>query len=359
MKYTTLGKTGLQVSRLGFGGMRFPYVNGKPDLNESVRILNIGFDKGINFFDTGNFYCDGQSENILGAFTAGKRDKVILSTKNMKRAKAEFVKDFDQSLKNLKTDYIDLYHFWSLSGEDFKKVTAAEGLLEFAYRMKKEGRARHFAFSFHDENPANVKDIIDSGMFESVLLSFSMINRVNGEWLEYAHKKGMGTAIMNPVAGGAIMSPNPKIKAYPNASNARVALKFAFGLPYVDVALSGMSNEAQVLENCENACGDYAFAQEDKECFENICKVYDSLLRLYCTGCNYCKGCPAGIDIPAVFKIYNAAKVTWQGWGGAKTEYAKLKTRADKCTACGVCMKKCPQKLDIIKHLKECEKSLT
>ena len=357
MKYTQLGSTNLRVSRLGFGGMRFPYADGKPDLKESVRLLNLGFDKGINFFDTGNFYCDWQSEHILGAFMAGKRDKVILSTKNGKRETAEFVKDFEQSLKSLKTDYIDIYHFWALNGGDFKRVMAADGLLEFAYRIKKEGKARRLAFSFHDDNPANVKDVIDSGLFESVLLSFNMINRTFGEWLEYAHNKGLGTVVMNPVAGGAIAEPNPKIKSY--GDNARIALKYLFNLPYINIALAGMGSEAQVLENCETASGDYTFTERDKECFENICTVYDSLLRLYCTGCNYCAGCPENIDIPAVFKIYNDAKVSWGSWDRAKGRYAALKTKAGKCSACGVCMDKCPQKLDIIKHLKECEKSLT
>ena len=358
MKYTTFGKTGLKVSRLGFGGMRFPYAGGKPDRAETLKILNLGFDRGINYFDTAPIYCDGLSEEILGEFIADKRDKVILSTKDGETGTESFIKSFERSFRRLKTDYVDVFHFWHLNGPDFKKVTAAKGLLEFAYRMKKEGRVRHFAFSFHDENPENAKEIIDSGLFESTLLSFNMINRVNGEWLEYADKKGLGTAIMNPVAGGALMAENPKIKACPNTSNARVALKYAFGLPYIDIVLSGMSTAAQVVENCETACGDYELTADEKKTYENICAVYDSLLRLYCTGCNYCAGCPEKIDIPKIFKIYNDAKVTWGGWDEAKKQYAKLKVKADKCIACGACMDKCTQKLDIISHLKECDKSL-
>ena len=358
MKYTVLGKTGLKVSKLGFGGMRFPYKGGKPDWTETLRILNIGYERGINYFDTGNFYCDHQSENILGEFLQGKRGRVILSTKNGNHDTAGFVKDFEQSLKSLKTDYIDVYHFWALSGEGFKKVAAANGLLEFVYRIKKEGKARHLAFSFHDETPANVKDVIDSGLFESLLLSYSLINRINGEWLEYADKKGLGTVIMNPLAGGAITQENPKVKSIENTSPARVGLKHVFNLPYIDVALSGMNSEAQVIENCETASGDYTPTDGEEALYESVCMAYDSLLKLYCTGCNYCAGCPESLDIPKIFKIYNSAKVTWKGWPGAKADYAKLDIKADKCIECGACVSKCPQKLDIIAHLKECGKSL-
>lgn len=355
MKYNLLGNTGLKVSRLGFGCMRFPMKGLLPDKAQTLRMLEKGFELGINYFDTAPLYCSMMSENIVGKFIQGKRDKVILSTKDMGRSLWTFERSFERSLKKLKTDYIDVFHFWSMDLEAFKKVTAAEGLLDFAYKMKKDGKVRHFAFSFHDAEPDNVKEVIDSGLFESMLLSYNVLNRVNEKWLEYGKAKGLGTAIMNPVAGGALASSD---SAAENTDNARIALKHVLGKGFIDIALSGMSSEAQVVENCAAASGDYAFTPEEQQGYENICAKYNSLLRLYCTACNYCKGCPAGIDIPGVFGIYNGSKVKWQGLAGAKSDYAKVKNKADRCTACGACMKKCPQKLDIISNLRECHKTL-
>ncbi len=357
MKYTTFGGTGLKVSKLGFGCMRLPYDGHKPDKKEAERILNIAFEKGVNYFDTAPLYCDNLSEDIVGSFIAGKRDKLILSTKDNGRTADSFIRSFERSFKRLKTDYIDVFHVWTLDLNAFKKVRAAEGLLDYLYKAKKDGRVRHLAFSFHDDKPENVKEIIDSGIFETVLLSYNMINPMNGKWLAYAHDKGMGTVIMNPVAGGNLTEPGDPAAT---SLKARIALKYAFTRPYVDIAISGMSSEAQVNENCATAAGDYAFTGEEEKAFNEIREAHKTLLELYCTGCNYCKGCKSGIDIPGVFGLYNKARVLG-GWGFemSRPEYAKLSVTADKCTACGACMKKCPQKLDIINNLKVCHKALT
>ena len=357
MKYTVFGKTGLKVSRLGFGCMRLPYAGGRLDKKESLRIMNIAYERGVSYFDTAPLYCDNLSEETVGEFLQGKRDKIVLSTKDMGRNEKTFIASFERSFKRLCTDYIDVFHLWAMNLAAFKTVKGDKGLLEYLYRAKKEGRIRHIAFSFHDEKPDNVKEVIDSGICETMLLSYNMINPVNGKWLDYAHGKGMGTVIMNPVAGGTLADADD---AALSSQKVRIALKYAFTRPYVDIAISGMSSEKQVIENCETAAGDYAFTADEERLFSEISAAHKSLLELYCTGCNYCTGCKADIGIPEIFRLYNKARMgAGMGWVDAKDIYAKLPVKADKCTACGACIKKCPQKLDIISDLKLCHKALT
>jgi predicted aldo/keto reductase-like oxidoreductase len=232
--------------------MRLPYSGGKPDRKESIRLMNIAFDSGVNYFDTAPLYCDRESESIVGEFLRGvPRDKVSLSTKDSGRAPGDFAESFERSFKNLRTDYVDMFHAWALSLADFRKI-ASNGTLDLLFKAKKEGKVRHASFSFHDDKPENVREVIDSGLFESVLLSFNMIKRDNLRWLNYARSKGLAVLVMNPVAGGNL------------AVQARLALKYVWSLPFIDVALSGMSDERQVRENCETASGSFAFTPDEE-----------------------------------------------------------------------------------------------
>jgi len=339
MKDTAFGKTGLTLSKLGYGCMRFPYADGKLDKREAVRLMNVAFDNGVNYFDTAPFYCDYESEVAVGEFIRDKRDKIILSTKNMGRTPAEFTKSFDDSFRRLKADYVDVFHAWSMSLADFRRVSA-NGTLDLLFKAKKEGKIRHAAFSFHDGECSNVKEVIDSGLFESMLLSFNMLKRANLPWLEYAHSKGLGTVVMNPVAGGVL------------SSRAALALKYVWSHPYIDVALSGMGSEAQVLENCRTASDGFEFTSEEKNRLNETVKEHVAVLDLYCTACGYCKGCSESIAVTEIFTMYNDAVLSGE-WESARKKYAVLNKDASDCVKCGECLKKCPQKLDIVELLKK------
>jgi len=124
MEYITLGKTGLKVSRLGFGGIPIQRV----DAETTKALVKDMADKGINYIDTARGYT--VSEEFLGEALEGLRDKFILATKSMARTKEAMAADIETSLKNLRTDYIDIYQVHNATLKDIELVTAPGGALE-------------------------------------------------------------------------------------------------------------------------------------------------------------------------------------------------------------------------------------
>ena len=169
MQYTPFGRTGLQVSRLGFGAMRLPMVsvNGKSvvDEDQAISMIHRAFEMGVNYIDTAFFYCDGLSEITVGKALKGWRDKVILSTKYP--FDRPFRETLETQLKKLDTDHIDFYHFHGI-GDSFFTHERHDEAVNGALRAKEEGLIRHLSFSFHDK-PQVMMKLIDVGIFSSVL----------------------------------------------------------------------------------------------------------------------------------------------------------------------------------------------
>jgi predicted aldo/keto reductase-like oxidoreductase len=200
-----------------------------------------------------------------------------------------------------------------------------------------------------------------------------MLDRSNEENIAYAKSKGLGVVVMGPVGGGRLGAPSEKIqnllkeKNDVRVSTAEIALRFVLANKNVDIVLSGMENAKMLKENFDVASrsGEPLTADE----LNNINKVMEenkNLAKLYCTGCNYCKPCPAGIDIAYLFEIMNRyrvyglkdhAKIAYDE--ASKGRSWQKTADASKCTECGACEKKCPQKLQIIKQLKETHACLT
>ena len=158
MHYNELGNTGTSISALGFGAMRLPMkkVNGKEvfDHEESVRIIHRYLELGGNYVDTAPYYCEKESEVIVGKALKGRRSDVYLSTKNpIENASGEdFLKRLESSLTKLDTDYIDFYHMWGISWKTFTdSIDVKNGPLEAAHKAKEQGLIRHLSFSFHDD----------------------------------------------------------------------------------------------------------------------------------------------------------------------------------------------------------------
>ena len=169
MQYTEFGKTGIKVSRLGFGCMRLPYTEteGKQvfDEEESIRMMHRAMELGVNYFDTAPGYCDTISEIIVGTALKGHRDQVYLSTKYPTEVGTgdDYEKKLEISLKKLDTDYIDFYHFWGISLDKWeKKLDTPDGPLARALKLRDQGVIRHISFSFHDK-PENMMEIIRRG----------------------------------------------------------------------------------------------------------------------------------------------------------------------------------------------------
>lgn len=375
MQYTEFGKTGIQVSRLGFGCMRFPSreVDGRKvfDEEESIRMMHRAMELGVNYFDTAPGYCEKQSEIIVGKALKGRRDKVYLSTKypSEEASGDDLERKLETSLKKLDTDYIDFYHMWGISLKTFvERLDTPDGPMARARKLRDAGVIRHISFSFHDA-PENMIEIIQrgEGVFASVLCQYNLLDRANEDAIAYAHEQGLGVTIMGPVGGGRLGAPSKVIQdLLPGKvqSSAEMALRFVMNNRNVNIALSGMSSMDMVEENAAVASNMEPLTQEEEARIAASLEENRRLADLYCTGCNYCMPCPKGINIPEIFKMMNYHRV-YGLTKFARDNYARIGKdpwlnfqNAAACVQCGACEKKCPQHLHIREQLRAAHEAL-
>ena len=375
MLYNEFGKTGIKMSALGFGAMRLPMLgdgDGKQINDElAIPMMLKAFELGVNYIDTAPYYCDKLSESAVGrALKAWKGHKVYVSTKNPieNDVADDFTRRLENSLKNLDMDSIDFYHFWGIGLSNFERwQTLENGPIQAFKKAKEQGLIKHFSFSYHDK-AENFTKIVDSGLFESVLIQYNLLDRSNEENIKYAKEKGLGIVVMGPVAGGRLGAPSEVIagllKERP-ASSAELAMRFVLSNPNVDIALSGMSDISMVLENAAIAARGDNLSEEEIAGVNKMMAENKKLAELYCTSCNYCKPCPQDINIPYLFglmndhKVYDLTEHSIKAYDDALQGRSWHKSKSPEvCTECGECEAKCPQKLPIIEQLKETHKAL-
>ena len=369
MQYRPFGKTGINISTLGFGCMRLPEYQLEDgswavDQEKTNEMLMRAYELGVNYFDTALYYCHSNSEIAIGKALKPIRDKVYISTKcplELVKEPGDFRKTLETSLKKLDTPYVDFYHFWGINQKTFDEKIVPMGLIAEAQKLKEEGLIRHISFSFHD-SPEALKHIIDNGEgLESVLLQYNLLDRANEEMIQYAAKKGLGVVVMGPVGGGRLAAPTELAqKLGTEAVNTyELAFKFVLGNPGVCCALSGMQTIDMVEQNAVVASLENPMSEDEwrrvGESLENLKKFSE----LYCTGCGYCQPCPKGINIPKIFQAYtylnvyglkDLAKNTWNGYLNNEKEPG---VSPDACVNCGYCERKCPQHLQVRELLKK------
>lgn len=365
MDYRDFGKTGIKISRLGFGAMRLPMINvgGKRVIDEeqAIAMIHRGFELGINYIDTAWIYHDGQSEILVGNALKGWRDKVYLSSK-YPFEEPNLRETLEKQLTKLDTDHLDFYHFHGIGSWVFQHKSYDKALKEIV-QAKEEGLINHISFSFHDK-PEVMDKLIDVGIFESVLCQYNLLDRSNEAALANAKRRGLGTVVMGPVGGGRISGMPPgiaKALGIPVKSNAELALRFVFANPNIDCALSGMSSMAQVEENAATASNLSPLSPQEVDGINAAMAENKKLADLYCTGCNYCgPHCPQQVNIPQIFqamnyyRIYGIKEYSQNMYDEiGKVDWSKGQ-KADACIECGSCETHCPQKIEIRKQLKEC-----
>lgn len=356
MLYRPFGKTGVQVSALGFGAMRLPR-----DEEAAVKLIHKALELGVNYVDTAPGYLNGLSEQFVGTALQGRREQVYLATKNPieNASGADWRKRLDASLERLRTDYIDFYHMWSISWDVYtQRIIGRNGPLEEARKAQAEGIIKHLCFSVHDK-PENIIKLIDTGEFETMLCQYNLLDRANEGAIEHAYKRGMGIAIMGPIGGGRLATPTSAIGQVVRSGavgTPEVALRFVLSNPYVSVALSGMTTIAMIEENARVASMEEPLSEAERRAVIASLDHFAELSKLYCTGCNYCMPCPNDVAIPRIFELMNHHRI-WGLTDHAMNSYQQLVKRGrsvDQCVECGVCESKCPQKIEIIRQLKEC-----
>ena len=366
MQYTKYGNTDAVVSKLGFGCMRLPVKergSSVPDEEKTVAMLKKAIDLGVNYFDSAYFYHGGESERMLGLAIKGVRDKVYIATKSPgghNKEPGDYRRLLEQQLERLGVSYIDFYHFHGISYDGFFEVDKRSGWLSAAQKAKDEGVIKHISFSFHGK-PEDMAKLADTGVFESVLCQYNVLDRANEEGIAYVKSKGLGVAVMGPLGGGLITGlPDELAKqlGVRAAGTAELGLRFVATNPNVDVLLSGMSSEAQLIENVEYVSRIEPLSEEEKAAIIKMADESKRLADLYCTGCNYCSPCPQTVEISNIFeyvnlyKVYGAKEYAKNRYDGIGTGWSSGK-KADACNECGQCEEKCPQKIEIRKQLKE------
>ena len=369
MQYRKFGNTGVQISALGFGAMRLPEVEEKDgtfriDEEKALAAINQAFELGVNYIDTAYGYCHGNSETVVGKALKGWRDRVYLSTKMptwMVKKTSDYRRLLEEQLKRLDVDFIDFYHFHALSRERFDDIVLKHNLLDEAQKAKDEGLIKHISFSFHDE-PEALKELVDIGIFSSLLCQYNLLDRANEEAIAYAHAKGLGVVIMGPVAGGRLAASSQAVQQLlgeRTVSSPELALRFVLANPGVSCALSGMTSAEMVADNVRAASVETPLTSEELHRINLALEENERLAELYCTGCDYCMPCPNDVNIPLNFRLMNYHRV-YGLTEYARDEYQKIGSnednkgrKAEECIECGLCEDKCPQKIQIRRQLKE------
>ena len=324
MNYVTLGKTGLKAAQVSFGGIPIQ----RSDAANTKAVVDKLEQYGMNYIDTARGYT--VSEEYLGAALEGRRDKFILATKSMARDKASMAKDIDISLKNLRTDYIDVYQIHNLPENEIGKVFGEGGAWEALEEAKAAGKIGHLGVTAHNVDALKKMIELHGDKIETIMFPYNIVEIHGHEVLKKAKEMGIGTIAMKPMAGG-------------NLDDWNLALRFIAASGVIDISIPGMGSPEEADRNAEAAEHFSPLTQEElAECD----RIRKELGNEFCRRCNYCAPCPNGISIPNCFLMANyARKYGLADW--AKARYDAMQYHAGSCVQCGACEKRCPYNLPI------------
>jgi uncharacterized protein len=365
------GKTGWQVSALGFGCMRLPTRGGSPmgaDIreDEAIRMIRHAIDRGVNYVDTAYPYHGGNSERVLGkALQNGYRERVKLATKSpvwMIQSPADFDRFLDEQLEKLQAHCIDCYLLHGLGRDRWENVVLKHGLLKRAEAARDDGRIRHIGFSFHDRADAFklIADGYDGWEFCQVQYNYVDVqNQAGTAGVKYAASKGLAVIVMEPLLGGKLARLPEDVGRVFDATGVRRpwpewALQWLWDQSEISLVLSGMTTFEQVEANLAAAerSGIGLLRNEELRAFEQVRGRLTGLQTIPCTRCGYCLPCPSGVDIPRNLELYNDSHI-YNDPTGCRMSYRVYgrffgsQVLAGACIQCGVCEEKCPQSIPI------------
>lgn len=365
MEKRKFGKTGLETTLLGFGGFHLIEI----PFREVDFLLNTYLDAGGNYIETAAGYGDGKSEVKIGKAIASRRAEFILTSKSSERRKEGFLTSLNNSLENLKTDYLDLILMHAVGSiNDLDTILGPGGAMEGFITAQKAGKVKFVGISMHGQ-PDILIEALKQYSFDAVMSTINYYDRFNYPEIEdklvpLALRQGTAIILMKPVADGFLWRSAPQ------------AFQYAFSQP-VSVVVSGI-NTREMLSN------DLKYADEYKPMTENekewLFKNASELGNYVCRQCKECFPCPEGISIPEIFKyegyfdrqmadglVNNPADYALSErlrfWFNNKQmaieKYAALQVNAEHCTKCGKCMSYCPYNLDIMKKLEIADYKMT
>lgn len=360
MLYRTLGNSGVKVSVLSFGAMRYP------SEQAAYETINRGLDLGLNYIDTSSGYIGGKSEPWCGSAVRKRREQVYFSSKSAwdTAPDADAVRaNIDKGLKAAGLDYFDFYQLWGLQRPEVLQAALAKGgFVEGVRKAQKDGLIRHgLGFTFHG-TPELFRATVDSGEFCSATVSYNLMNRQEEANIAYAAQKGVGIIVMNPLAGGMLALAGDKALDFlraPGSGPWHGALRFLLANAGITTSIVGLTLPGEVDQAVSTLAGAEKLGEDYRA---GLIKQIDSVRFMqgnFCTGCGYCKDCPHGFGpteyMKAMrdFSVYGVAESDLRHWLLSKYPHKNISEHLGKCTECEACQLKCPQHLQIVQTIRK------
>lgn len=364
MEYRKMEKLNIETSLLGFGCMRFPTdQNGEIDEKQALEMIDRAYKAGVNYYDTAYPYHGGASEPFVGkALDRYPRESYYLATK-LPIWEIKTIEDadriFNTQLKRLNKDYVDFYLLHALNKDRWKLVKELD-IIGYCEKLRNEGKLRYIGFSFHDDYET-FKDIVTAYPWDFCQIQLNYMDKdtqATTKGVELAESLGIPMVIMEPIKGGSLASLPDDITSMFRAHRAEKstsswALRYVGSFDNVKVILSGMSEMSHVEDNLSTFEKFEKLSESEQQVIEEVSQALKSRVQNGCTACKYCMPCPAGVNIPGSFGVWNEYHVygnvsdTVWSWTKEIPDEAKPKN----CIKCGKCEKVCPQKISIRKDL--------
>jgi len=346
---------GKELPLLGFGAMRLPKDNDKIDFDKASEMIDYAIKNGLNYFDTAYPYHSGESETFLGqVLPKYDRNSYYLTDKlpiyNIKE-QGDAEKYFNEQLEKCNTEYFDFYLLHAMN-KDRIKIMEEFKLYDFLLEKKAEGKIKHMGFSFHDNNE-NLEYLVDNYKWDFVQLQvnyYDWYESDSKDLYETLEKRSIPCFVMEPVRGGFLSTLAPHVEKHmidynKDASISSWAIRWVSSLPNVAVVLSGMTNMDQLKDNMSTMSPFAPVNAGELDVIETVVEELRKIKPIPCTACKYCMPCPAGVNIPGIFTIYNNFKKT-ENKEIAKNSYfnnLQSSAQAHNCIKCGACVAVCPQ----------------
>ena len=333
MEKVTLGRTGLQVTKMALGGIPLSTVMGGNTEEEIEKVIHAALDAGINFIDTSRVYLD--SEANIGRALEQRKSKCFIATKTMSRGYEEILADLEESLRELKVDSVEIFQAHHMSKDDIPLLLKKGGGLDAFTKAKERGLTRFIGVTSHYLDC--LIELVKTGEFDTVMFPYNVVERdAEKELIQLARKMNVGTLVMKPLSGGALR----QIES---------SLRFLLDKP-VDVILTGISSVEELKENLAIIEKNIPLSSQELKLLE---EGVAPLGKMFCRRCGYCLPCPNDIRIPEFIQmIYQSMQ------GLSYEELPERKKRMgqgllmwyEACTECGECEKKCPYQLPTIER---------
>ena len=352
---------------LGFGCMRLPTLDEDKkiiDEEKATQLLHYAHAQGITYFDVAYPYLDQKCEAFVAkALSPFPRSSYYLADKMpvwLIKQETDTNRLFQEQLERCQTSYFDFYLAHSMDREKYE-IFEKFHVYDYLAEQKKQGKIHNLGFSFHD-SPQLLQTMLEKYSWDFVQIQLNYLDwelQNAKEQYELIRSHGIPCVIMEPVRGGTLASLCDEANAllhrfHPDASTASWALRFAASLPNVMTVLSGMTTMEQLQDNLNTIANFQPLTEQERDVLAQALAAYRANPTIPCTGCRYCMPCPAGVDIPKMFQLYNQYSLDHKELH-FNISYWQVdpSKHADKCVNCKKCMKICPQGIAIPEHMAE------